>query len=69
MVVCDQQDGLGHMTDRAFGQTRLIVLDQRDDVAAGDVAVVDDGEAVSVEIQPDAGNLAGRNRRPHRPGV
>ncbi len=38
ILVREQQDRLGDMPDRALGQTRLIVVDQRDDVAARDVA-------------------------------
>ena len=64
IVVSQQQDRLGDMADRARRQTGLIVVDQRDDVPARDVAVIDDGEAAGVEIEADRGNLAGRNRRP-----
>jgi hypothetical protein len=35
-------DRLGDVTNRPFNQRRLVLVDQRDDVLAGDVAVVDD---------------------------
>ena len=69
MAVRDEQDRLGRVADRALGETRLIVVDQRDEVAAGDVAVVDDGEPVAVEVQADIGNFAGRNRRANCPSI
>ncbi len=34
-----------------LGETRLVVVDQRDDVAAGNVAVIDDREAGRVEVE------------------
>ena len=49
----EQQNRLGDVIDLVLGQTRLVVVDQRDDVAAGDVAIVDDGEAGGVEVEPD----------------
>src|SRR5262249_14164097 len=52
-----------------FGQTGLVVVDQRDDVAAGDVAVVDDGEALRVEVAGDARDRSARNRGANRPTV
>ena len=39
-----QQNRLGDVIDLVLGQARLIVVDERDDVAAGDVAIIDDGE-------------------------
>ena len=63
VLVRQQQDRLRHVADRPLGQARLIVLDQRDDVAAGNVAVVDDGEAGGVEIEADVRNLSGRDGR------
>ncbi len=56
ILVREQQDRLGDVPDRPLGQTRLIVFDQRDDIPAGNVAMIDDGEAGGVEVAPDAGN-------------
>ena len=57
--VREQQNRLGEVIDLVLGQARLIVVDERDDVASGDVAVVDDGEAGGVEVEADA-RRAGR---------
>jgi hypothetical protein len=51
------------------GQTRLVVLDEGDDVPAGDVAMVDDGETGRVEVQANRGDLACGNRLADRPSV
>ncbi len=45
---------MAHLTLR---QARLVVLDQRDDVLAGDVAEVRDGEPLAVQIMPDREDL------------
>jgi hypothetical protein len=42
--VRDQQDGFGDVPHVALGEARLVVVDQRDDVAAGNVAMVGDDE-------------------------
>jgi hypothetical protein len=42
---------------------RLVVVDQRDDVAAGDIAIIDDREARRVEVETDVGDLARGDRR------
>ena len=47
----ENQNRLGHMPNRPLGEARLVVVDERDDVAAGDVAVVDDGEAGAIEVE------------------
>jgi hypothetical protein len=60
-----QHDRLRDMADRSLGQTGLIVFNQCDDVPSWNVAVVDDREAVGVEIEADRGDLAGRDGRPH----
>ena len=44
--VADQQDRLGDMTNPIDRKARLIRIDQRDVVGAGDVAVIGDDEAV-----------------------
>jgi len=67
--VRQDQDGLGDVTDRALGQARLVVVDQRDDVASGDVVEVDDREPVRVERKGDVGNRARRDRRANRARV
>ena len=51
--VREQQNRLGEVIDLVLGQARLVVVDERDDVAAGDVAEVDDGEAGGVEVEAD----------------
>ena len=65
----EQQDRLRDVADRALREARLIVLDQRDDVAARNVAVVDDGEAGGVEVEADVRDLAGRDGRSDRARV
>src|SRR5205814_9303899 len=64
-----QEDRFGDVADVAFGERRLIVVDQRDDVSAGDVGGVDDREAWRFEIELDAGDAAGGNRRSDRAAV
>ena len=51
ILVSEQQNGLRDVTDLARGKARLVVVDQRDDVPAGDVAVIDDREAGRVEVR------------------
>ena len=68
-LVREQQDRLGDVADLALDEARLVVLDQRDDVAAGNVAEVDDREAVRIEWKGDVGNRAGRDRRANRAPV
>ena len=65
----EQHDRLGDVTDLAFDQARLIVVDQRDDVAAGNVPVVDDGETRGGEVRADVDERAGRNRGSNRPAM
>jgi hypothetical protein len=43
-------DGFCDVANRALGQARLVVVDQRDDVSAGNVVSVDDREAGRVEV-------------------
>ena len=49
--VRQQQDRLGDVPDRALGEARLVVVDQRDDVAAGDVAKSTIVKPVRVEVE------------------
>ena len=65
----EQQDRLRDMTDRPLGQTRLVIVDERDDVSARDVAVIDDGESGAIEIEFDADHLSRRDARADRPSV
>ena len=58
VLVRQQQDRLGDVADLPLDQARLIVRDEGDDVPAGNVAVVDDGEARGVEVETDAGEVA-----------
>src|SRR5438132_12761719 len=53
----------------AGGQARLIVVYQRDDVAAGNVAMIHDREAGSVEIEANRGDLSARNGGSDRAAV
>ena len=53
ILVRQQHDRLGDVTDDALRQARLIVVDQRDDVPARNVAMVDDRESGGVEVQAD----------------
>ena len=55
VLVGQQQHRLGGVPDLALHQAGLIVGDQGDDVPARDVAVVHDGEAGGIEVEPDAG--------------
>ncbi len=50
VLVSDQKDRLGEVADLALGETGLVELDQRDRVAARDVAEVRDREARAVEV-------------------
>ena len=60
-----EQHGLGDVLDCALSKKRLVVPDQRDHVAARDVAMVGDEEARRVEVQCDAANGAVRDGRAH----
>src|SRR5689334_17346402 len=57
------------MPDLLLHEARLVVLDQRDNVLAGNVAEVDDREAVGVEIPPDRTHAAARDGRPNRAAI
>jgi len=50
-LVGQQENGLRSVAHDAVHEAGLVLLDQRDRVLAGDVAVVDHGEARVVEIQ------------------
>ena len=64
IFVSQQQNRFREMANRPLGEARLVVLDQRDDVAAGDISEVHDREASGVEIETDRCDLAGRDGRP-----
>ena len=64
-----EQNRLGEVIDLVLGQARLILVDQRDDVLAGDVAVVDDGESGLVEIETNGVERSARDRGANRPAV
>ena len=53
----------------AARQARLVIVDERDDVSARNVAVIDDGESAAVEIEFDADHLSRRDARADRPSV
>jgi hypothetical protein len=69
VVVHQDQDGLGDVTDRAPREARLVVVDERDDVASGDVVEIDNRKAVRVEREGDVGDRSCRDRRPDRARV
>ena len=58
----ENENRLGDVPDIPLDETGLIVLDERDDIPAGDVVDVDDGEAVERKIEVNAGDLPARNR-------
>ena len=58
-----QQNRLRDVANRPLGETRLVFVDERDDVSAGDVAEVDDRETVGVEVESDGRDLAGGDGR------
>ena len=58
VLVGEEEDRLLGVAHLAFDEVGLVVLDERDDVAAGDVAVIDDGEAGAVEVEVDGRHLA-----------
>ena len=69
-ILMDQnQHRLGRMSHEALGQTRLVLVNQRDDVSARHVPGVDDGETGAIEVELHVDDLARRNRRPDRPRV
>ena len=53
----------------ALDEEGLVVLDQRDDVAPGDVAVVDDREARGVESKANVAHRAASDRGAHGAAV
>src|SRR6185295_12222015 len=69
VLVREQDDRLGDVADLDLRQRRLVVVDQRDDVATGNVGGADDREARCLQIRPDVDDAAGRNRRPDRAAV
>ena len=65
----EEDHGLRNMTDHSFGQTRLVFIDQRDEIPARYVAIVDDGESTAIELTANVGDLSGGNRRTNRAPV
>ncbi len=65
----EKQNRLGEMMDFVSRQTRLVVVDQRDDISPGDVAMIDDRKAGGLEFQRNRVDLAPDNRRPHGSAV
>jgi hypothetical protein len=59
----EQQNRFRVVIDLVLGETRLVVVDQRDDVPAGHVAKIDNGEAGRVEIEANGVDAAARKRR------
>ena len=57
------------MTYHRLRQARLVLVDQRDDVLSGHVAVVDDREAVAIEVVADVRDRAGWHGRSDRANV
>ena len=64
----EQQDRLFGMVDAIVGEVGLIVEDERDAVAAGDVRRRDDGDRAPVDLGTvlDAADPAARRRAPDR---
>ena len=69
VLVGEEQDRLLGVAHLALDQVGLVVLDERDDVAARDVAVIDQREAGAVEIEVQGRDLAGRDRGADRAPV
>jgi hypothetical protein len=69
VLVGEQEDRLLGVPDLALHEVRLVVLDERDDVASRDVRVVDDREARAVEVEVDGLQLAAGHRRADGPPV
>ena len=71
ILVREENDRLGEMPNLRLDEEGLIVLDERDDVAAtgGNVAVVHDREAGGVEVEADVRDASARNGRADRPPV
>ena len=58
-----QQYGLGDVPNLSLGEQRLVVLDQRNDVASGDVAVIHDREPGAIELAPQEAVVEARVMR------
>ena len=69
ILMRQQQDWLRRMAHFTLGQARLVVGNQRHEVAARDVVVVHDGEARRVELVPDAPDATASDRRSDRSPV
>jgi hypothetical protein len=67
--VRQEDHGLRSMTGHAFGQTRLVLVDQCDEIPAGNIAIIHDRESTAIEFTANAGDLTGRNRRPNRASI
>ena len=65
----EDEDRLRDVPDLALDQAGLIVLDERHDVAARHVTVIDDRETIPIEIEVDAADLASRDGRSDRSRV
>jgi hypothetical protein len=71
ILVREQEDRLFRVADEIDREQRLIVLDQRHEVLAGNVLVIRDDYAAPVErrIERDLANAAVRDHGAHRPPV
>src|SRR4029453_352300 len=69
VLVCEQEGGPGGMPNHVSCQARLVIVDERDDVSARNVAVIDDGESAAIEIEFDADHLSRRDARADGPSV
>jgi hypothetical protein len=58
VLMREQQDGLGGMSNHLSCQARLVIVDERDHVSSRNVAVIDDGEPAAIEIEPDADHFS-----------
>src|SRR5687767_4866974 len=63
VLVRQQHNRLCDVPNLLLGEQRLIVLDQRDDVTASDVAVIDDRESCTIELKAEIADAPTRYRR------
>ena len=65
----EQQNGLGDVIDLVLSQARLVVVDERNDVASWDVAIIDNGKGRGIEVEANTVQPPPRNRGPDGPAV
>ena len=65
----EQQNRLGDVIDLVLSQARLVVVDERNDVASGDVAIIDNGKGRGDRSRGEYVQPAPRDRGPDGPAV